>query len=167
MKTILRALILLLIALWLGAVLFFPVVAATAFSSVSDTHIAGTIVGKCLRLLHYEGLAAGSLIVLLLLIAQATKAVPRNVAPLVLATLVMLGLTAYSQFFIIPRMEQDRIAAGGAIDAAPPSNPNRADFNKLHLLSERVEAGVLAAGVIFIILAALPGPKPPLDPDLE
>ena len=61
MKTLLRALILLLVVLWLGGLMFFPVVAASAFGSIADTHVAGTIVRKCLLALHYEGLFAGAL----------------------------------------------------------------------------------------------------------
>jgi len=79
MKTLLRALILLLLVLWLGGVMFFPVVAASAFGTTTDTHLAGTIVRKSLLALHYEGLFAGSLLVVLLLIAQATRALCRKV----------------------------------------------------------------------------------------
>ncbi|MGC1362102.1 MAG: DUF4149 domain-containing protein, partial [Silvibacterium sp.] len=154
MRTAIRALILLLIILWLGGILFFPIVAATAFGWLPDTHAAGTIVAKCLRILHYEGLFAGALIVILLLIAQAIKALPRSVAAPVVMTLIMLGLTAYSQFSVIPRMENYRIAAGGAIDAVPPTDPNRMAFNKLHGVSERVEEGVLLAGIVLVILVA-------------
>jgi hypothetical protein len=159
MRTTIRALILLLIVLWLGGVMFFPIVAATAFTYLPDTHAAGTVVAHCLRILHYEGMFAGAVIVLLLLTAQFIKAVPRSVAAPVVMTLIMLGLTAYSQFSIIPRMEHDRIAAGGAIDAVPASDPNRIDFNKLHGLSEHVEEGVLLAGVILVVLVAANCPK--------
>src|SRR5580700_3824249 len=117
MKTALRALILLLVVLWLGGVMFFPIVAASAFGSIPDTHVAGTIVRNCLRILHYEGLFAGALIVVLLLIAQTVRALPRSVAAPVIMTLLMLALTAFSQFWIIPKMEGYRLAAGGAIDA--------------------------------------------------
>ena len=154
MRTAIRALILLLIALWLGAVLYFPVVAGTAFTVLTDTHTAGTIVGQCLRFLHYEGLICGALIVLLLLVTQWVKAVPRSVIAPVAVTLVMLALTAFSQFSIIPRMENYRIAAGGAIDAVPPDNPNRIAFNKLHNQSETVEEGVMLAGLVLIVLIA-------------
>ena len=160
MKTAIRTLILLLIILWLGGVLFFPVVAATAFGSLPDTHAAGTIVGKCLRVMHYEGLFSGAVIVLLLLVAQFIKAVPRSVVAPVVMTLIMLGLTAFSQFSIIPRMENYRIAAGGAIDAVPRNDPNRMAFNKLHGVSEKVEEGVLLAGVVLVILVAANYPKP-------
>ncbi|MFY9936731.1 MAG: DUF4149 domain-containing protein [Silvibacterium sp.] len=154
MKTLLRALILLLVVLWLGGLMFFPVVAASAFGSIADTHVAGTIVRKCLLALHYEGLFAGALIVVLLLIAQITRALTRNVAAPVMVTLIMLGLTAFSQFWIIPKMEGYRIAAGGAIDAADRGDPNRAGFNKLHGWSTKVEEGVLLGGVVLVFLLA-------------
>lgn len=159
MKTTIRAIILLLIILWLGGVMFFPIVAANAFGSLPDTHAAGTIVAKCLRVLHYEGLFSGAIIVILLLVSQAVRALPRSVIIPVVLVLIMLGLTAYSQFSIIPRMESDRIAAGGAIDAVPPTNSYRMDFNRLHSESEHVEEGVLLAGVIFVILFAANYPK--------
>ena len=164
MKTAIRAIILLLIVLWLGGVMFFPIVAATAFGSLPDTHAAGTIVAKCLRFLHYEGLFSGAIIVILLLVSQAFRALHRSVVAPVVLVLIMLGLTAYSQFSIIPRMESDRIAAGGAIDAAPPNNPYRVDFNRLHGESEHVEEGVLLAGVAFVILFAANYPRNPQLP---
>ncbi len=154
MKTILRALIMLLIVIWLGGVMFFPVVAATAFSLLSDTHAAGTIVGKCLRILHYEGLFAGTLIIVLLLGAQRVRAYSRSVALPVVFALAMLVLTAFSQFWIIPKMEDYRLAAGGAIDAVTTDNPNRIAFNKLHAVSERAEEGVLLAGIVLVALVA-------------
>lgn len=153
MKTLLRAIILFLVVLWLGGVLFFPVVAAAAFGTTNDTHLAGTIVRKCLLALHYEGLIAGALIALLLLVAQALGAF-RRVAPAVVVTLVMLALTAFSQFWIIPKMESYRIAAGGAIDVSARTDPNTAAFNKLHALSERVEQGVLLGGLVLVVLLA-------------
>jgi hypothetical protein len=155
MKTFVRALLWLLVVLWLGGVMFFPIVAATAFGTISDTHVAGTIVAKCLRILHYEGLFAGSLIVLLLLVAQAVRALPRSAAAPVVVTLLMLGLTAFSQFSVIPKMEGYRIAAGGAIDAVPADDPNRVAFNKLHVVSEKVEEGVLAGGIVLVALLAM------------
>jgi hypothetical protein len=153
MKTLLRAIILLLVVLWLGGVMFFPIVAQSAFNSISDTHLAGTIVRRCLLILHYEGLVAGTFIVLLLLVAQAFGAF-RRVAAAVVVTLVMLGLTAFSQFWIIPRMEGYRIAAGGAIDVASRNDPNTAAFKKLHALSEKIEEGVLVGGLVLVVLLA-------------
>jgi len=86
----------------------------------------------------------------LLLIAQAAGALRRNVAAPVVVTLIMLGLTAFSQFWIIPKMEGYRIAAGGAIDAVDRADPNRVAFNKLHGWSTKLEEGVLLGGVVLV-----------------
>ena len=154
MKTAIRAVILLLIVLWLGGVLFFPIVAANAFGSLSDTHAAGTIVAKCLRTLHYEGLFSGALIVILLLVAQAVKAVPRSVIAPVVTTLIMLALTAFSQFSIIPRMETARASVGGNVDAVAENNPGRQIFDHLHQTSVHVEGLVLLCGIGALIATA-------------
>jgi hypothetical protein len=154
MRTLLRALIFLLLILWVGGMLFFPIVAATAFGSLPDTHLAGTVVGKCLRILNDEGLAAGVLLLLLLAGAQRVRAFARNViAPMVLVA-VMIGLTAYSQFVIIPHMDADRIRAGGAIESAPASNPYRKDFDRLHALSVDVFEVALICGLISSVAVA-------------
>ncbi|GGH14256.1 DUF4149 domain-containing protein [Silvibacterium dinghuense] len=152
MKTIIRTLILLLIVMWLGGVMFFPIVAATAFGTLSDTHAAGTVVAHCLRILHEEGLFAGAAIVVLLIAGQVTRALPRPGAASVVVTLIMLALTAFSQFWTIPQMEKDRIAVGGAIDDVPATNPYHADFNRRHALSEKTEEGVLLAGIVLVVL---------------
>lgn len=154
MRTAIRGIIILLIVLWLGGVMFFPILAATAFGNLSDVHAAGTVVGHCLRILHYEGIFSGALIVILLLIAQWVKAVPRSVIVPVVLALVMIGLTCYSQFSIIPRMEHDRIAAGGSIESVPPNDPYRMDFNRLHGRSEHVEEAVLLAGIVLVFFFA-------------
>jgi hypothetical protein len=155
MKTILRALIALSIIIWLGGLLFFPIVAAVSFTHLADTHAAGTVVGACLRILHEEGLFAGVFLVVLFVAASVMGVYPRQVlrAPLVMVV-VMLALTAYSQFSIIPRMETYRVAAGGAIDAVPSDDPNREGFNRLHQQSTHVEEGVMLAGLVLVILLA-------------
>jgi hypothetical protein len=155
MKTLLRALIALSIVIWLGGLLFFPIVAAEAFLHLPDTHAAGTVVGACLRVLHQEGLFAGVLLVVLFVAASVTGVYPRQVlrAPLAVVV-VMLALTAYSQFSIIPRMEAYRVAAGGAIDAVPLLDPNREAFNRLHNQSTHVEEGVMLAGLALVALLA-------------
>ena len=77
MKTLLRTLVWLALIVWLGGLFFFPVAASAAFSTIADTHTAGTIVAKCLNVLHHEGLYAGCLIVVLLAIGVATRVLPR------------------------------------------------------------------------------------------
>lgn len=154
MRFLLRSLILLLLILWVGAVMYFPVLAWAAFSTLPSTHQAGMIVAKSLKTLHIEGFIAGILLILFLALAQRLRAFSRNVlAPMVLVV-VMLGLTAFSQFSVIPRMENDRIDAGGVIDAVPAANPYRADFNRLHHESVILEEGVLIGGILATLAVA-------------
>lgn len=149
MKTLLRTLLYLALIVWLGAEIFFPIVAAVTFTTLMpDTHAAGTIVGHLLRVLHGTGLVSGVVALGLLALAPAWDIYkPRNVlAPLILVVL-MMACTAFSQYVIIPAMERDRVAAGGAIDTSDPSNSNTADFNKLHNRSEHVEMAILLLGL--------------------
>ena len=163
MKTLLRTLLYLALIVWLGAEIFFPVVAAITFTTLRpDTHTAGTIVGHLLRILHGMGLVSGIVALALLALAPAWNIYkPRAVlAPMILVVL-MIALTAYSQFAIIPAMERDRIAAGGAIDAADAANPSRIQFNKLHNRSEHVEEAILLLGVATVALVASAETKRP------
>ena len=65
---------------------------------------------------------------------------------------LMLTCTAYSQYGIIPAMERDRAAAGGAIDTSDTTNPTTIHFNTLHNRSERVEGVILLLGISTVAL---------------
>jgi hypothetical protein len=156
MKTLIRTLIVLSLIVWLGAEIFFPVVAAITFGQLApDTHTAGQIIGTLLRILHGMGLVCGIVLLALLALAPGWGIFRSRsaLAPMVLV-LVMVGLTAYSQYGIIPAMERDRAAAGGVIDAAPEDNPARIDFNALHRRSTNVEGAVLLLGIAVVGLVA-------------
>jgi hypothetical protein len=156
MKTLLRTILYCALIVWLGAEIFFPVVAAITFNTLMpDTHTAGTIVGELLRILHGMGLVSGMVILAVLAMAPALGIYkPLGVlAPMGLALVMIIG-TVYSQFSIIPAMERDRIAAGGIIDAVDATNSSRIDFNKLHNRSELVEETILLLGLVTVVLVA-------------
>jgi hypothetical protein len=155
MKTLLRTLLYLALIVWLGAEIFFPVVAAITFTTLRpDTHTAGAIVGQLIRILHGMGLVSGMVALALLALAPAWNIYkPRAVlAPMALLVL-MIAFTAFSQFAIIPAMERDRVSAGGAIDTADTASPIT-DFNKLHNRSEHVEETILLLGIATVALVA-------------
>jgi len=156
MKTLLRTLLYLALIVWLGAEIFFPVVAAITFGSLPGaTHTAGAIVGQLLRILHGMGIVSGLVVLALMALAPAWHIFkPRSVlAPMVLVVL-MLTCTAYSQYGIIPAMERDRTAAGGAIDTSDTTNPTTIHFNMLHNRSEHVEMAILLLGIATVVLVA-------------
>ena len=156
MKTLIRTLLLLSLIVWLGAEIFFPVVAGVTFSQLApNTHAAGQIVGLLLRILHGMGLVCGIVLLALLALAPAWGIFKsRSVLVPMALVVAMLALTSYSQFGIIPAMERDRAAAGGIIDAVPPDNPARVHFNSLHNRSTNVEGAVLILGIITVALIA-------------
>ncbi len=156
MKTLLRTLLYLTLIVWLGAEIFFPIVAAIIFGTLQpDTHTAGTIIGQLLRILHGMGLISGMVALAVLALAAACGIYkPRAVLAPMALILLMAAFTLYSQFGIIPAMERDRIAAGGVIDAADLTNPYRIDFNRLHNRSEDVEGMILLLGLVTVVLVA-------------
>jgi hypothetical protein len=153
-KTLLRTLISLLIILWLGAVLFFPAIAFVAFNILPHPQ-AGAIVRECLSLLHTEGLVSGTVLLVCLIVASAIRLYGTRLLGPVLCVVIMLLLTSFSQRSILPRMDADLAAVGGNIEKAP-GDPHTLDFNRLHNLSEEVEEGVLFAGILLVVLLALP-----------
>ena len=102
----------------------------------------------------WELFAGLVLLALLALVPAWNIYKPRSVlAPMVLVVL-MLACTAYSQYEIIPAMERDRIAAGGAIDTSDTTNPTTMHFKMLHNRSVHVEARDSAVGLATVVLVA-------------
>src|SRR5438309_9964086 len=104
--TLLRFLILLCLVVWLGALIFFPVVAQISFTVLPSTHLAGLIVRDLLIDLHWMGMVAGLIFLVCSMIDnRLTIGRPRVFALSHIFIAVMLALTAISQFWIIPRMD--------------------------------------------------------------
>lgn len=167
MRTLLRSLILLALVVWVGGLLFFgTVVAPVAFESlmpmfpdpVTGVHIAGTMVRISLLRLHDIGLVCGIFLLVLCILERVSRATRRSIGPQLVLIAAMMGLTAYSQFSVIPRMDTLRIQSGAAIDNPASTDPARMDFNRLHTLSETLEEIVLVCGLGLIVLYARPEP---------
>ena len=162
-RSALTTLSLLLLGLWIGAELMFIQVAGVAFSRLpplfpnpaDGVHGAGLVVAGTLAHLHYMGLALG---LLFLAITALLRGFTRwhLLLPQALLVLVMLVLTAYSQFSVIPRMDTAQESAGGSVAALPESSPARATFDALHRQSVHLEAIVLVAGFAAFLLAGRP-----------
>jgi uncharacterized BrkB/YihY/UPF0761 family membrane protein len=163
MRSILTTLSLLALGLWLGALLLFIQVAAVAFGALpplflnpaEGIHGAGLVVSGTLRHLHYMGLICG---VLFLLFSFMLRARVRwhSVVPQAVLVLVMVLLTAYSQFSIIPRMDTAQASAGGSVASLPESSPARIQFDQLHRQSVHVEGIILILGFFAFGFAGRP-----------
>ena len=156
MKTFLRMFIYSAIVVWLGAELFFPIVAQVAFAALApQTHSAGQIVGACLAVIHHEGVICAILIAIALIGARHARIYTRaDMLSLLAVVVLMLGITVASEVFITPRINSYVVQAGGAIDAVPASDPNRIAFDKLHQASVHAEEAVILFGLAFVVLLA-------------
>ena len=138
--------------------MFFGFVAAVAFKTLPDTHTAGEMVRGSLISLHHIGMVAGLIYLLgtLALLATQSDTHPIRAAELVVV-LAMLGLTGYSEFSVMPRMETDRISLGGDVTKAPLDSPTRRHFERLHGVSVKVEGAVLVGGLLLLAMAPVHG----------
>ena len=151
----LRFLMLLSLVVWIGGLIFFAfVLAPTAFQVLPNTHLAGNVVGRALNKLHWIAIISGTVfLVTSLLYSYITQGTAHAFAMRNALIVLMLALTLFSQFWIIPRMDTLR-ASVGDFAAVPLTNPARVQFDALHVWSTRVEGAVLLLGLVAIFLTA-------------
>lgn len=150
MSTILRSVEFLCLSLWVGGVVFLSfVVAPGAFSILPGRDIAGTLVSYALGRLHVMGLVCG--VVFLLARLVRLRGLAGFAAPVVLAVILMIALTAVSQFAVSPRMARLRTEMG-SVEKTAPQNPLRVQFDRLHRRSVALETCVLLAGIAGLYL---------------
>jgi hypothetical protein len=150
MSTVLRTIEFLGLSLWLGSDAFLSfVVAPGAFSILASRDQAGAMVGFALGRMHIAGIVCG--LVLLLARLVRTRTFASLAAPAALCVVLMIGLTAISQYAVSARMAGLRTQMG-SIQATAADNPLRVEFDRLHQRSVMLESGVLLAGFAAIYL---------------
>jgi uncharacterized membrane protein len=156
--TFLRFLMLLSLIVWIGGLIFFAfVLAPTAFNIpavLPNTHLAGNVVGRALGKLHWIAIVSGIVFLISsLLYSRLSDGTAHVFAARHVLLCAMLALTLISQFGIIPRMDVLR-ASLGDVASAPIDNPDRIQFDALHVWSTRVEGAVLLLGLMVVYLTA-------------
>jgi uncharacterized membrane protein len=154
----LRFLMLLSLVVWIGGLIFFAfVLAPTAFNIpavLPNTHLAGNVVRIALSKLHWIAIVSGIVFLISsLLYSRLTDGTAHVFAARHVLLCAMLVLTLVSQFGIMPRMDTLR-ASLGEVSAAPIDNPERIQFDALHVWSTRVESAVLLLGLVVAYLTA-------------
>ena len=151
--SILRFFMLLSLVVWVGGIIFLSFVEApSAFSIAPSRHMAGTLVGHTLSILHWMGLFSG--VVFLGCSMLLNSLVTGSAQPLAARHIMVCGmllLTVISQFGISPKMATLR-AQFGDIDTVPANDPGRLQFDSLHQWSVRLEVGVLLLGLAVVFL---------------
>ena len=143
------------LVVWIGGLIFFAfVLAPTAFQVLPNTHLAGNVVGRALGKLHWIAIISGVIFLLTsLLYSRLTEGTAHVFAMRHVLLCLMLALTLFSQFWIIPRMDALR-AQVGDFASVPLNNPERVRFDALHVWSTRVEGAVLLLGLVAVYLTA-------------
>jgi hypothetical protein len=159
-SVLLRDVRLMLIALWLGAAVFFSAaVAPSAFAVLRACHVlnasemAGTIVTRTLAILNTSGF-----FISLLLLASAflfrARVRARAFYAEVLALALVALMTGAGQWIINARLLALRLAMGRPIDEVDQTNPLRVAFNNLHGFSViALAVGILAAALALLLIA--------------
>ncbi len=144
---------LLILAIWLGAAVFFIGVAQSAFAVLPSREMAGSVVNRTLAILNYSGLAISLVMIATSLIANA------RISRLWLwverfLLLVLASACAIGQFVIGFWLSSIRLQLGRPIDDVPVDDPLRIQFNVLHEYSVWVLfAGMIAALITFFVIA--------------
>jgi uncharacterized membrane protein len=158
----LRYLMFLSLVVWIGGLIFFAfVLAPTAFQVLPDTHLAGNVVGRALGKLHWIAIISGIVFLFTsLLHSRLADGTAHLFAMRHVLIVLMLGLTLFSQFWIIPRMDTLR-AQVGDFAKVTLDNPLRVQFDALHVWSTRVEGAVLLLGLvaIYLTVSSLSNPR--------
>jgi hypothetical protein len=145
MQNFLRTIEFLSLGLWLGADAFLSfVVAPGAFAILGSRDAAGMMVGFSLARLHFAGIFLGLLFVVARLVRTLDFA--SLTTPAALCVVLMVLLTAASQFTVSTRMEllkKEMVS----VQNTPENDPRRVEFNKLHHRSVMFESAVLLAGL--------------------
>lgn len=150
MQTFLRTIEFLTLGLWLGADAFLSfVVAPGAFAILGSRDAAGQMVGFSLARLHFAGIFLG-LIFLIARLAR-TQSFASFTTAAALCVVLMVVLTATSQFTVSTRMEALKREMV-SVQNTPETDPRRVEFNKLHHASVRYESAVLLLGLAAMYL---------------
>jgi Domain of unknown function (DUF4149) len=151
MKNVARFIQALSLGTWVGSIIYFVAIVTRGAFAVLTPDQAGPLVAFTLSGLHEVGIiAAVAYLISAAAIAMSIKALAR---PAALCVLAMLFLTLASQRLVIPRMETLRREMV-SIESIPPTDPRRAEFDKLHSISVDFEAAVLLTGLAAIFLNA-------------
>lgn len=144
---------LLILAIWLGAAVFFIGVAQSAFAVIEQRELAGALVGRTLAILNYGGMVAAVLLIVMSVVGS--NKVSKFWLWVERFLLLIIGAAcAVGEFVIGFWLSSIKTQIGRPIDEVAVDDPLRIQFNTLHQYSEWVLLSAMAAALIaFFIIA--------------
>jgi len=141
---------------WVGGIIFLSFIEAPGvFSILSNREHAGSIVGYSLTRLHYIGMIAAVIyLVVGLALAKSARCL---IAPAAILVILMLALTVVSEYGVRPRMAALRTQMT-SVEATPRESPVRIKFDRFHRASVQLEATALLLGIAALFLSVRKAP---------
>ena len=143
-----------LVALWLGAAIFFSfAVAPSVFAVLDSREMAGSVVNRTLAIINYSGLIISLILLASSFISRQNIGRIRFWVEQVL-TLILTIACGIGQFVIGAKLHDIREQIGRPIDEVAIDDPLRVAFNNLHEYSVMVlSMAMISAIIIFFLLA--------------
>ena len=142
------------LALWVGGTLLVVLAAPVIFGRIKSRDTAGEVIGEILRrfeaVKHFLSLA---LVIAVFVELERTRGFAGQSITAGVAIFVAIASNVYLAMVVRPRLLYLRMKVG-SFDSAPPDNPWRLRFDRLHRLSTRV----LVIGWIAAIVGLAFGP---------
>ena len=144
---------LLLLAIWLGAAVFFIGVAQSVFAVVEQHELAGAIVGRNLTVLNLGGMGIALLLILTSMLGTARiGAFWLWIERFLL--LVLGAACAVQQFVIGLWMSSIRSQMGKPIDEVAADDPLKLQFDQLHQYSVWILMAAMGAALIAFFIVS-------------
>lgn len=144
---------LLLLAVWLGAAVFFIAVAQSSFAVLPQRELAGAVVNRTLAILNFSGLG---IFAVLFLTSFLTKGSANKLLIWIerILLLITAAACAVGQFVFGFWIALKRSEIGRPIDELAADDPLRLQFNQLHEYSVwTLAVGMIAAFLTYFIIA--------------
>jgi hypothetical protein len=137
------------LSLWVGGIALFTFVVTPVIFRTQGRDAAGKVVGSIFPVYFRYGLVLAALALLARIAAgEAFHGARQWVGTLLVATAILL--TGYQAFGLVPRMEQVKRSVP-SFETAPPEDPARKDFSRLHGISMGVNLLVLLEGAVLVV----------------
>lgn len=147
--TIASAVYRLALSLWVGGMALFTFVVTPVIFRTQGRDAAGKIVGAIFPLYFRYGLVLTAVALLTRMVAgEAFHGVRQWVGTLLVLTALLL--TGYQAYRLTPQMERVKKSVT-SFETAPPDDPARKEFSRLHGISMVVNLVILLEGAALIV----------------
>lgn len=145
------------LVVWLGGMLTLgALVAPTTFQILQASEpivgreLAGEVFGAIVARFHYLAYGAGALLFICLVAMAVLGPRPRAFAVRCALIATTLGVSSYSGFVVLGRIDSLQQDVGVPVSRLPASDARRVEFDRLHQLSTRLMMFNMAAAMILL-----------------